>query len=148
MSSVFMRLRSKRFFMRAAARLLFCVKLNFFDGLRAQTFCLRPPFDCHPLSAYTFLPRFAATRQFQIIPLSFASFSASVPLIFEVTSFNKIFSFIESFMLEIAAYPARNTPPATARARRTRCPTLPAPLCRYPAAYTPIPCPFSSNILW
>lgn len=68
---------------------------------RAQTFCLRPPFDCHPLSAYTFLPRFAATRQFQIIPLSFASFSASVPLIFEVTSFNRIFSFIESFMLEI-----------------------------------------------
>ena len=68
---------------------------------RAQTFCLRPPFDCHPLSAYTILPRFAATRQFQIIPLSFASFSASVPLIFEVTSFNRIFSFIESFMLEI-----------------------------------------------
>ena len=38
---VLMRLRSKRFFMRAAARLLFCVKLNFLDGLRAQTFCLR-----------------------------------------------------------------------------------------------------------
>lgn len=68
---------------------------------RAQTFRLRPPFDCHPLSAYTFLPRFAATRKFQIIPLSFASFSASVPLIFDVTSFNRIFSFIESFMLEI-----------------------------------------------
>ena len=86
MLPVFMALQSKAYFMRAAARLLFCVKLNFFDGLRAQTFCLRPPFDCHPLSAYTFLPRFAATRQFQIIPLSFASFSSEVRVFFAVVT--------------------------------------------------------------